>query len=279
MSRQKENLKSSETKFEAASLTLHLVYTFLFSSFNIEDKIKTSHDETKAREAIAQALEVENDCIVIYWAGKDTRKKKKGSYLDPYLNLKMSRIEIYHILSDREEHIKCYNNKYIVTQISYRLHLFESGQGALEFELKLKQSRKELFDVQDIVYLSNMGMYKEKMENHKYDKDIMSSKFKLIKRDGEILLFVMFFKITKALRSALADFFDRNEENEFKWIDIDQELKLVSGIDDHKSVPRFQDPFPVIELTLSDERYANTFLDIEQTKTLLGERRTISYNG
>lgn len=271
MSRQKENLKSSGTKFEATSLTLHLVYTFLFSSFNIEDKINTSHDETKAREAIAQALEVENDCIVIHWAGKDTREEKKGSYLDPYLHLKLSRIEINHILSDRLEYLEWKKNKYTVTQIRYRLLLLESGQGALEFILDLKRSREELFNIQNIVHLSNLGMYREKVWNHEYDKDIVSSKSKLIKRDGEILLFLMFYKITKALQGTLADFCNRDEENEFKWIDTDQQLKLVGRIDDHASVPHFQDPFPVMELTLSDENYAHTFLDIEQAEILIGK--------
>jgi hypothetical protein len=262
--------------FEARELTLHLVYTFLFSSFNLEDVISSTEDEQNLQKKLSTQLGF--DAVKFHWSGEDVSlSKRRNSYLDPYLHLKISSIEIEQTVNEAVNLLRwndqgeLYEPSFIeVASLKYKILLLELGQGTLEFEIAFRTGNQELFDVPSIAMLSNLGMRRQKFSEQvgKDDENLKFSEFKLTEGDSEFFFATYFYETVSKVREALVGIFNK----ELRWIETDPELKLIGDIQKYGTSVHFQDPFPITQLTLPDELYAQSFLDPIQAKTLIGEK-------
>jgi hypothetical protein len=289
------NVRKQDEELQANSLTLHLMYTFLFSSFDLEESFKNNVKEDQLKKSLCSMLKLKEGEISIYTEeGKCNGKQKLfDHYLDPFLHLKMSYIEIISKVdvSNQNQAIRLfeYNNNgdYIpsrikLTSLERKIILLESGQGVEDFVLRFSPINQKYIGKLDIVYLSNIGMRRKQLEEQD-DRNRNFSQFMLNQHNKEIFLFEIFFKDITNLKKALEEnvnpqkkyilqkSYIQRKENErlFKWVDTDEELKLVGDVQKYGSELHFQDPFPVICLSIPDKVYAYNFLDPEQRKVFL----------
>ena len=277
----------AKKEIKAKSLTLYFNYTFLFSSFNLESLVNKIGSEDELNGTISLTLNLPTESIKIFSEeGKFYKEKIFDHYLAPFLYLKMSYIEISHsILNDQNE--EYYLGKWIPnkediddytkssTKINYikrKIFLMESGQGTECIEVNCTPPVGKLFSSLDIVYLSNIGMRRRKFKKDKMNRQF--SEYKLIKHDSEFFLFDFFFEDITNLKNCLNTIVSSNENIEksddvkFKWIETDSKYKLAGDVIKYKSNLHFQDPFPVISVTVSDDIYADCFLDEDQRKAM-----------
>lgn len=270
---------SDNSEFGASSIILHLIYTFLFSSFNLEESIKDSDQENAFREHLANLLGIDPGGIRLHWTGEDPGQVLRSSdtYLDPYLHLKMSRIEIEWPMSENFLISRLNDGNYDsslieLSSLRCRTRLLESGQGILEFALRCTPRDIRLFDATTIVHLSNLGMRRAALDGTRdgTDSNLDVSECRLEAGGKEIFLFTKFYETTNSLRDAIRSILRRGKEKPFNW--IEKELKLFGDIECHGSLLHFQDPFPIVELTLTRNAYASAFLDQTQVSTMLGRK-------
>lgn len=287
MNKQKSSLKFSKYKeFVSTEITIHFIYTFLFTGFDIEQKIDSPEKEDKLSKLIKSKLqEREEDklkvAVQIHWTGKDPRSERyHGFYLDPYLHLKMSRIEVEYLIADNLKLFKWSqeNNKYLPTNIKINvknnINIFESGQGTLDLKINLYPIEKELFNTENIVHLSNLGMRRKTLSvlNNYKDKNLDLSEYKLVKDNQEIFLFEFFFKAILEIKSIFKLIFG----DKIEWIEANPKLKLVGDIDKFGTTLHFQDPFPILILTFPDKVYSHSFLDIDQATKFLEDNSILT---
>ena len=266
-------MDNNNYSFKAESLTVHYFYTFLFSSFNLEDKINNSGEEEIIKHIFIDKFRLSDKLNVdIFWVGKESKTEKGfGFYLEPYLHLKMSRIEIAYPLSENielfkwSENINRYELTNIEIHIKANIKILESGQGIIDLEISFYPKNQNFFNSENVVQLSNIGMRRKTLStlNILEDKNLDLTEYKLVINNQEIFLFELFYNNISEIKSIFNYIFgDRLE-----WIEVNK--KLVGDIYKYGNTLHFQDPFPMIILTLPDDIYAHAFLDVDQTTKLL----------
>lgn len=285
------NYLTVNREIKAKSLTLFFNYSFLFTSFNLESIIEKNGDESKTLEALSKELVVPKEFIKVFTAGSKYYRNIESSiinpnskfdkYLAPYLYLKVSYIEIsypdiigsvekkYHLLKWKIENqeFNAYKNCDINLDIIKRqILIMENGQGIETIELQFTPAKGNYLTPLDIVYLSNICMRRRKLHDT-HNREF--SLFKITTGDKEFFVFDQFYNDVIKLYDVLNKLINQTRINtKFQWIEIGSENQLVGDISTWGSELHFQDPFPIISVTVSDEVYADCFLDEIQRKSI-----------
>ena len=268
---------SKYEEFVCTKVKIHFIYTFLLSSFDLDEETKKK-GENKIINLLKETFKTHKDSdikVQIHWFGEDPLTSIEDTYLDPYLHLKISHVEIKEIYDMNREVLtvakyqalqkKYRQSEVVISSMQRELTVLESGQGIIDYQLEFKLPNTNLFNQEFIVSLCNLGMLRR---NFSEEANSIISKFLLVKKGKKLFLFDKFFQDVSCLTQALNSLFEKS----VSWIDTDKNLKLMGNIQKYGNKIHWQDPFPLMEITVPDSIYIMAFLDKLQSKAYLEKK-------